>query len=100
MNLNGQNYNSEHRTILNGKPLYGYDAKKELRKTKHRIYHSRASKISQNYIGKQSFSGKDMQNKREPTLLSVIIVFIIMLVFFMITFIPFVGKYVFLSFIN
>lgn len=48
MNLNGKNCQSK--TILNGKPLYRYDAKKEQSKIKHHFVHQKIVQNTRNKI--------------------------------------------------
>lgn len=52
MNLNGKNKTSK--TILNGKPLYGYDRHKETRRIQHQFIHQKLVKQSRTSIGKPS----------------------------------------------
>ena len=82
MNLNGQKINPKHRTVLNGRPLYGYDMKKQVQQQRHKNYHEKISELSQRFIGKQSFVNKPRKsNPRNPTLLMLLIFIVFIVVF-------------------
>ena len=57
MNLNGQS--SKSQTILNGRPLYGYDRMKRISYIKHSENHQREIQKWKNYKKTASISSKD-----------------------------------------
>ena len=85
MNLNGRN--SKSRTILNGRPLYGYDRKKELDEKRHEKWHRQSSYESRtmiadtkmNHLSKKKIRYRGSNN----SMIFILIIFILVFLFMM-----------------
>ena len=80
MNLNGAN--SKSTTILNGKPLYGYDRAKRITEEKHGDWHERVSKYSRTHIGKTKMISKGSLTKTNSINVIVVVIFLIVIAIF------------------
>ena len=69
MNLNGQN--SRSTTILNGKPLYGYDRAKKDKAVKHGNWHKKTSEYSRTHIGTVRMAPQ--KTKRDKSTASIVV---------------------------
>ncbi len=80
MNLNGQN--SKSTTILNGKPLYGYDRAKRITEEKHGDWHEKVSKYSRTHIGKMKMISKGSPTNTNNISIIVKAIFLIIIAIF------------------
>lgn len=80
MNLNGAN--SKSTTILNGKPLYGYDRAKRITEEKHGDWHEKVSRYSRTHIGKVKMISKGSSTNTDNISIIVVAIFLIIIAIF------------------
>lgn len=80
MNLNGAN--SKSTTILNGKPLYGYDRAKRITEEKHGDWHEKVSRYSRTHIGKTKMISKGSSTNTDNISIIVVAIFLIIIAIF------------------